>query len=541
MRRIVTAREQAEMTTPWQRQASDDFDEDAFWAKHEQTMKLLRSQAQGLRYVTPTPGTSLAVGPNWSGTIPKGHPDYIPGQAARDDIHGYLNHGDDGHVNFIYTNPNMRQMGVGRKLLDHAGITDIAHAINMTPDGKAFSDAIRRTAAPWYSKPGDQTFQVPTSDILKHRQFNPSPSTPEDMFNTLYRTPWSSDGNAEPYRTPRDSDFHSGGGDEGSHNADSIVDAYESGQAHKLPPVEISTNGVGATLTDGNHRAETADMMSQPEMSSYIHYNPHGQMDDDDFESAVDPDSALGKHIHQLVQNHPYEPLGDNSPSTRYVFRQHPETSQWQRGRVDHHSPPQYVDSDDYAQQMMQDVPGYKHDGPGTYYDVDWGNGNELTHSRHLHARRTAMADYDEYAGHHQAPGPGTGWPAWDMAGEHGTTTEEYGGVPADWYTHPHYYAAGETSPRDLKATQKVYNDMRGNPDAMVNVYRALPQQHATHFNTGDWITTSPEYAQQHADGQGDGTWSVMKAQVPAKHLYHNGDSYYEMGYHGPKIPGQVG
>lgn len=398
----------------------------------------------------------------------------------------------------------------------------------------------RREAALWYSKPGDQTYQVPTSDLLQHRQFNPSPSTPQDMFNTLYRTPWSKDNDAQPYRRSGDTDFHSGGGDEGSRNADDIVDAFESGQGHKLPPVEITTNGVGATLTDGNHRAEVADMMSQPGMSSYIHYNPHGQMDDDDFEAPVDPDTELGKHIQQLVQNHPYEALGDNAPSTRYVFRQHPETGQWQRGRVDHHSPPQFVDNEDYAHQMMQDVPGYKHDGLGIYHTVDWGNGPELTNQRHLHARRTAMAEYDEYAGNHKAPGPNTGWPAWDMAGEHGTTTDEYGGVPADWYTHPHYYAAGETSKADLRNTQKVYNDMRGKPDQMVNIYRALPRQHATDFNTGDWITTSPEYAQQHADSQGDGTWSVMQAQVPAKHLYHNGDSYYEMGYHGPKTPGQV-
>ena len=152
--------------------------------------------------------------------------------------------------------------------------------------------------------------------------------------------------------------------------------------------------------------------------------------------------------------------------------------------------------------------------------------------------RRQAMADYDEYAGHHQAPGPDTGWPAWDMAGKHGTFGDDFGGVPEDWYTHPHYYSAGETSKADLRNTQKVYNDMHGKPDHMVDVYRALPAEHATHFNTGDWITHSREYAQQHADSQGDGTWKVMQTKVPAQHLYHNGDSYYEMGYHGPQVPG---
>jgi len=397
----------------------------------------------------------------------------------------------------------------------------------------------QREAAPWFSKPGDQTYQVPTSDLLKHRQFNPSPSTPEDMFNTLYRTPWSSDGDAQPYRRPGDTDFHSGGGDEGSRNSDDIVDAFESGQGHKLPPVEVSTNGVGATLTDGNHRAETADMMSQPDMASYINYNPHA-MDDDDFEAPVDHDTALGKHIQQLVQNHPYEQVGDEYPTTRYVFRQHPETGQWQRGRVDHHSPPQYVSDDDYAQQMKDSVPGYKHDGLGTYHDVDWGNGNELTHQRHLHARRTITASDDDYHMQHRAPGPdGSGFPLHDMTGE--ATGGELGGVPADWMTHPHYYSYGEVSKPETRKVQQMYQRTQGNPDAPVDVYRALPHG-KTNFNTGDWVTPSLEYARQHAQHPDDPSQDmpVIKSTVPASHLWHNGDSYYEMGYHGPSHPGQV-
>ncbi|ACH62086.1 hypothetical protein MYRNA_78 [Mycobacterium phage Myrna] len=199
----------------------------------------------------------------------------------------------------------------------------------------------------------------------------------------------------------------------------------------------------------------------------------------------------------------------------------------------------------------LQPGAGLKVHGLGIRHHDDWDDmyqGEQWHNVLHtpqmrsasLRRRPLAMADYDEYAGHHQSPGPETGWPAWDMAGKHGTFGEDFGGVPEDWYTHPHYYSAGETSKGDLRRTQKIYNDMHGKPDHLVDVYRALPSQHATHFNTGDWITHSPEYAQQHADSQGDGTWSVMRAQVPAKHLYHNGDSYYEMGYHGPKVPGVV-
>lgn len=240
----------------------------------------------------------------------------------------------------------------------------------------------RREATPWHAKPGDPTYSVPTDDLLRHRQFNPSIETPQQMQQALYTQPW--DKTEAPYRNDRTLNFSSGGGSEGSSNEESLVEGFESGA--KMPPTEITTNGHGAILSDGNHRAEVADMMSHPALDSYIHYDPHAY-GDAMYPDTVDPDSALGKHIDNLVQNHPYQPV-DGGPTTDHVFRRHPETGRWQRGTVDHSSPPQFVDTEDYAQQMQQSVPGYKHDGLGTYFDVDFGNGPETTHERHLHARR---------------------------------------------------------------------------------------------------------------------------------------------------------
>ena len=117
---------------------SAEFDEAKFWAEHAETMRKMKEQAAGLKYVAPQPGVTMAVGPNWSGSVPNGHPDYIPRQAIADDIHGYLSHEDDGHVNFIHTTPSLRGMGVGTKLLDHAGISDNAYAHNFTSDGRNF-------------------------------------------------------------------------------------------------------------------------------------------------------------------------------------------------------------------------------------------------------------------------------------------------------------------------------------------------------------------------------------------------------------------
>lgn len=153
---------------------------------------------------------------------------------------------------------------------------------------------------------------------------------------------------------------------------------------------------------------------------------------------------------------------------------------------------------------------------------------------------KSAMAEYDEYAGNHHAPGPESGWPVYDMTGMSGNTSD-IGGVPEDWYTHPQYYNSGEVSPKDTRAVQQLYNHIRNNPEAPVDIYRALPQGN-TDFNTGDWVTPSLAYARQHAMHPTDPTedWPVIKSTVPAKHLYQNGDSYFEFGYHGPKHPGRT-
>lgn len=155
-----------------------------------------------------------------------------------------------------------------------------------------------------------------------------------------------------------------------------------------------------------------------------------------------------------------------------------------------------------------------------------------LTDDRHT-AGMVDETDDDDYRMKHRSPGPGA-IPIHDMTG-----SNSEGGVPEDWYTHPHYYTSGEVSPREQKSTQALYNRVRGNPEAPVNVYRALPGGH-THFNTGDWVTPSLEYARQHAvqDDDPSNDWPVIKTTVPAKHLWQDGNSYYEMGYHGPATPG---
>jgi GNAT superfamily N-acetyltransferase len=118
---------------------------------------------------------------------------------------------------------------------------------------------------------------------------------------------------------------------------------------------------------------------------------------------------------------------------------------------------------------------------------------------------------------------------------------------PKDVYTHPHFYAAGDVSVpgggKALRETAQTLRGIKGKPDAPVTMYRSLPPEHAHKgFGTGDWVSAHPTYAQNHGlhheDEKHD--WPVIKATVPAKHLWNNGDSLDEFGYHGPPIKGEL-
>lgn len=117
---------------------------------------------------------------------------------------------------------------------------------------------------------------------------------------------------------------------------------------------------------------------------------------------------------------------------------------------------------------------------------------------------------------------------------------------PPDVYTHPHYYGSGEGlhgGPRAFNETVQTLRRIRGNPEAPVTMYRALPPEHADKgFRTGDWVSVHHSYAEGHGMHPDDPSkdWPVIKTTVPAKHLWNNGDSLDEFGYHGPPVKGEI-
>lgn len=94
--------------------------------------------------------------------------------------------------------------------------------------------------------------------------------------------------------------------------------------------------------------------------------------------------------------------------------------------------------------------------------------------------------------------------------------------LPEDFYSQSglSYYGSGDD--REM-AIFKILKQIRNQPDALVTIYRGVPDGVGQKINPGDWVTLSPEYASDYG--------RVVSAKVPAKHLYANGDSLLEQGY----------
>ncbi|TQJ66568.1 hypothetical protein FBY31_0603 [Arthrobacter sp. SLBN-100] len=82
---------------------------------------------------------------------------------------------------------------------------------------------------------------------------------------------------------------------------------------------------------------------------------------------------------------------------------------------------------------------------------------------------------------------------------------------PDDVYEHPEYVGSGEVDEETMAQLLKA----KGNPDATVRIYRALPPG-LDQINKADWVTLSEEYARQHAiqDDDEANDWPIIHAAV---------------------------
>lgn len=170
-------------------------------------------------------------------------------------------------------------------------------------------------------------------------------------------------------------------------------------------------------------------------------------------------------------------------------------------------------------------------------YDTDDASYNEHAVPP---ARLRRVEASDEYHMNHRPGGP--------SGADDGTAAQahEVDKVFPDYYEKPHLYDFSEHMEGGARMGRELHQTLkriRGNPEADVTMYRALPHEHAASgFRTGDWVSLHHGYARQHGLHETDPSkdWPVIKATVPAKHLWNNGDSIDEFGYHGPPIGGEI-
>lgn len=129
------------------------------------------------------------------------------------------------------------------------------------------------------------------------------------------------------------------------------------------------------------------------------------------------------------------------------------------------------------------------------------------------------------YRSSHTAPNREFGAPLHDLTG---------GGqmYPADVYSPQaaQYYGTGY--PVADRQAFDLARRVRGNPNAEVTMYRAVPKDpNIASINPGDWVTLSKDYAKTHGESALLGKYKIISQKVKAKDLWTNADSIHEFGY----------
>lgn len=136
------------------------------------------------------------------------------------------------------------------------------------------------------------------------------------------------------------------------------------------------------------------------------------------------------------------------------------------------------------------------------------------------------------YRGAHQAPRRGAGAPMHDLTGEGEYYPENVYGTDG-----ARLYGSGtesELAPMEEEVI-RIVRQIRGDPEAKVTVYRALPSnvENPT-IVPGDWVTPSRAYAEMHGVSNLQGEYQVISVEANSSHLFTEANSLLEWGYDPP-------
>jgi hypothetical protein len=138
----------------------------------------------------------------------------------------------------------------------------------------------------------------------------------------------------------------------------------------------------------------------------------------------------------------------------------------------------------------------------------------------------SARDEQGDYRGSHRAPDGTNGEGSLD-AMDRTYPDDIYGPKGAEYY--------GARRPDDVRI-HRLIQSVRGNPDAMVTVYRAVPKGAASEITPGNWVSPSREYAAEHGD-RFPGGFDIIQRQVRAGELFTEGNSLQEFGWNPTNEP----
>lgn len=125
------------------------------------------------------------------------------------------------------------------------------------------------------------------------------------------------------------------------------------------------------------------------------------------------------------------------------------------------------------------------------------------------------------YMGGHTAPYGEDAAPLHDL-------TQLY---PDDIYNSDAVRYYGDGSPMDADSA-RIIQEFRGNPEAEVTIYRAVPGDYSVDtINPGDWVTINREYAEQHGNYFEETGALILSKKVKAKEVFTDANSIHEFGY----------
>ena len=132
---------------------------------------------------------------------------------------------------------------------------------------------------------------------------------------------------------------------------------------------------------------------------------------------------------------------------------------------------------------------------------------------------KTFFQFINEYQGEHRAPSPPDDSPLHDLSDVYGDDIYSRNAL--------RYFGTGGNVSDDKKAIE-IIQKAKDNPNAMIDIYRAVPKGVTTKINKGDWVTITKGYAEQH--GLYFDSHDIISMKVPARRLYNDGNSIQEWG-----------